>query len=382
MRLKSYFARDVKSALALAEQELGPDAMLVDSKKAPPEARHLGEFEVVVAAGVPDAPAPVEAPRAEAPAARGAPEPEPPSRMGAEIADIRRQVERMAAAVTRASLLVTAHTLPSAELAAAFAGLIENELEPSLAHDILNRIRERGVPPEAAALRRAVASELAGRFRVEARLGRGAGPRITALVGPCGAGKTSMIAKLAASHGLGARRPAQILSMDTYRVAASEQLRSYAAILGVGFQALETPSALAQALEECRGKGLVLIDTPGCGPADLYAAADLAGFLAGRDDIDTQLVLTASMRPADLSRVVDRFEMFRPQRLIFTRLDEAGAFGSLVNESVRTGKPISFLAAGQQVPEDFEPATAERITGLVAGGGAGAEAGTGVQRAA
>jgi flagellar biosynthesis protein FlhF len=381
MRLKSYFARDVKSALALAEQELGPDAMLVDSKKAPPEARHLGEFEVVVAAGVPE-PAPGEPARAEAPAARSAPEPEQAFRIGAEIADIRRQVERMAAAVTRASLLVTAHTLPSAELAAAFAGLIENELEPSLAHDILNRIRERGVPSDGASLRRAVAAELAGRFRVDARVGCGSGPRIAAFVGPCGAGKTSMIAKLAAAHGLGARRPAQILSMDTYRVAASEQLRSYAAILGVAFRALETPSALAQALEECRGKSLILIDTPGCGPADLDAAADLATFLSGREDIDTQLVLTASMRPADLSHVVDRFEMFRPQKLIFTRLDEAGAFGALVNESVRTGKPISFLAAGQQVPEDLEPATAERITELVMGRGAGAEAGLGVRRAA
>jgi flagellar biosynthesis protein FlhF len=160
-------------------------------------------------------------------------------------------------------------------------------------------------------------------------------------------------------------RPVHIISMDSYRVAASEQLRSYAAIMGVAFQALETTGALAQALEEHSNKDLVLIDTPGFGPRDFDAAEELARFLASRPDIDTHLVLTASMRSADLSRVVDRYEVFRPAKLLFAKLDETGTFGPILNQVVRTGKPVSFLAAGQQIPEDLEPATKERVLDLL-----------------
>jgi flagellar biosynthesis protein FlhF len=109
----------------------------------------------------------------------------------------------------------------------------------------------------------------------------------------------------------------------------------------------------------------VLIDTPGYGSRDFDAAEELAQFLAGRRDIDTHLVLTASMRSADLSRVVDRFERFRPSKLLFSKLDETATFGPILNQVVRTGKPLSFLAAGQQIPEDLEPATIERVLHLL-----------------
>src|SRR5208337_4770648 len=105
------------------------------------------------------------------------------------------------------------------------------------------------------AFRGALAEELTSRFQVQPVLGRGeANPRIVALVGPPGCGKTTTLVKLAVNYGLAARRPVMLLSMDTYRVAAAEQLRSYAAILGVGFQVVETVAALAQNLEENRGK--------------------------------------------------------------------------------------------------------------------------------
>ncbi len=353
MQLKSYYARDVKTALALARQELGPEAMLVDSRKAPPEAQHLGACEVVVATGM-DRPAPAPA--------------EPVVMSGgvaAELAALRRQMERMAMRVSRTTLVASAHTLDP-ELTGAFAELLEADLDAELAHSILNRMRGEGVPAGRDRLRLAMAAELAGRFRCEPGVGVGsAAPRIVALIGPCGAGKTTTLVKLAARFGLATRRPTQILSADTFRVAAAEQLRSYAAILGVGFRVVEGARGLAQALEELRRKDLILIDTPGYGPGDLDAAAELAELLGSREDVDVQLVLTASMRSADLSRVVDRFEPFHPRRLVFTRLDETEAFGPLVNEAVRTGKPVSFLCAGQRIPEDLEPATKDRIIELV-----------------
>jgi len=365
MRLKSYFTRNVESALALARQELGPEAMLVRSRKAPPEAAHLGQYEVVFAAPGDGSAGP--APETSAPDLfpPASPAPASLSRLSAEVAGLRRQIERMAAAVARSGLLASLAALPD-ELREVFSSFLGNEMDPDLAFDILSRLRAGPPCLTAAELRQTLIAELESRFQIDGRLGRGPGePRIVALVGPCGSGKTTTLVKLAVREGLKARRSTQILTMDNYRIAAAEQLRSYAAILGVGFQPLETIAALAQALEEHRRKGLILIDTPGYSLADLDGAADLARLLAGHPDIDTHLVLTASMKSADLSRVVDRFEVFQPGKLLFTRLDETESFGPIFSQAARTGKPISFLATGQQVPEDLEPATTGRILDLL-----------------
>ena len=111
--------------------------------------------------------------------------------------------------------------------------------------------------------------------------------------------------------------------MDTYRVAAADQLRSYAAILGVGFQMLETVAALAQAIEENRGKELIFIDTPGWLRRH-GSGRGLAHFLSTRGDIDTHLVLPASMKAADLARWWMRSKSCG-RRLLFTKLDETSS---------------------------------------------------------
>jgi flagellar biosynthesis protein FlhF len=210
--------------------------------------------------------------------------------------------------------------------------------------------------------------EVRSRFAVESCLGRGESPpHVTALVGPSGSGKTTTLAKLAVQYGLASRRPVHLLSVDTFRIAAAAQLRSFASILGVGFQVLETVAALAQAIADNRGKELILIDTPGFGPADMEADCGLAQFLSSRSDIDTQLVLSSSMKAADVTRMVDRFEIFRPQRLLFTRLDETESFGPIFNEAVRTAKPLSFFANGQRIPEDLEAVTWDRLVERLVG---------------
>ena len=131
--------------------------------------------------------------------------------------------------------------------------------------------------------------------------------------------------------------------MDIHRVAAAEQLRSYAAILGVGFKHWKPVGALAQTIEENRGKELIFIDTPGLGAGDLDDSMGLARFLSTREAIDTHLVLSSSMKSADLARMVDAFEVFHPRRLLFTKLDETGSLGPFSTKRSRTGKPLSFF---------------------------------------
>ena len=372
MKIKSYFARTVEDAMAMARLEMGSEAMLVNSRKAPPETRGRGEYEVVFADLQEKGQAPDET-------AGGAP---PPSRqpsgdrLSTEVAELKRELEEMRRTLTRSAFAPSQWLASSPDISEAYAALTANEVGPELAREIVQAAATRSSGPRSPVARaagggadafpRALAEELESRITAEPLLGKGdLRPRIVALVGPPGAGKTTTLVKLAVNYGLAARRPALLLSMDTYRVAAADQLRSYAAILGVGFQVLETVAALAQAIEEHRGKDLLLIDTPGFGFGDMDHAGALARFLAGRGDVDAQLVLSSSMKSADLTRVVDSFEIFRPQRLLFTKLDETGSFGPILNEAARTGKPLSFFGTGQRIPEDLETASRSRVSGLV-----------------
>src|ERR1022692_1435839 len=379
MKIKSYYSRTVEDAMAAARQEMGPDAMLVNSRKAPLEVRHLGEYEVVFA-NVGQALAPAEA-SLNLPGERAepftVPQAPPGNRLSTEVAELKKELEGMRHAITRTAYAPTQWTGVSPDFSDAYAALTAAEVSAELAREIVqaagDRLNGQELAPgratsktHGAAFQRALMEETASRFTADGTLGRGpATPRIVALVGPPGSGKTTTLVKLAVNYGLAARRPVLLLSIDTQRVAAADQLRSYAAILGVGFQVLETVSSLAQAIEENRGKELIFIDTPGYGFSDMDGVSDLARFLSTRSDIDPQLVLPASMKSADLSRIVDSFEIFRPQRLLFTKLDETGSFGPILNESARTGNPLSFFTNGQRIPEDLETASRGRLAELV-----------------
>jgi flagellar biosynthesis protein FlhF len=385
MKIKSYYSRTVEDAMAAARQEMGPDAMLVNSRKAPPEVRHLGEYEVVFA-NVAGAVAPAEATlRLPGELREATPVPQAPAgnRLSSEVAELKKELEGMRHAITRTAYAPAQWIGVSQDLSDAYAMLTAAELSAELAREIVqaagDRLNGQRLPPgratprsDGSAFQRALTEEISSRFTTEGTLGRGPEtPRIVALVGPPGSGKTTTLVKLAVNYGLAARRPVLLLSIDTHRVAAADQLRSYAAILGVGFQLLETVSSLAQTIEENRGKELIFIDTPGLAYGDLEDAESLAHFLATRGDIDTHLVLPASMKAADLSRMVDAFEILRPQHLLFTKLDETTSYGPIFSEAARSGKPLSFFAAGQRIPEDLEAASSERVLDLVLAGAAG-----------
>ena len=359
MRLKSFFAPTVEAALAQGSRELGPEAMIVQSRKSPLEWRHLGEWEVVLA----DTETRTATDGAELRAGGLADAP-----LARELGELRRQMDAMRRSLSRSAVSRPQWLAPSSAAAEIFAALVEAEVDSPLAGEIAEAAAARVGPgaEHADAVRRAAAQEIENRFETDARLGRAGGSgRVVALVGPPGSGKTTTLVKLAVTYGLSARLPVVLISADNCRIAAADQLRAYAAILGVGFELVETTRALEQALHLHRAKELILIDTPGFAAAEMDAAADLAGFLAMRGEIDTHLVLSASMKSADITRAVDRFEIFRPAKLLFTRLDETESLGPILTEAARTRKPVSFFTAGQQIPEHLEPATAGRLIELI-----------------
>jgi flagellar biosynthesis protein FlhF len=339
MKLKSYFSGTVEAAMELAQKELGEDALLINARPSTIETRSLGAYEVVF--GVP--------PKAEAEAQ------ESPSirvtsgeSLAKDVAELKREIERMALTLRGGG--TAPQTMAPARPSDLYNALVDSELDPELARQV------------------AAGARLEDLFEVDATPGRrGAARTVIALVGPPGVGKTTTLAKLAVRFGLTSRKPSYILSADVYRIAAAEQLRSLAAILGIGFEVAETSISLAQALEEHRAKDWVFIDTPGLAAGEMEDGAELAEMLASHPEIDTHLVLSASMKPADLSRVIDRYEIFQPKKLLFTRLDETDRLGALVNEAARRSLPISFLSTGQQIPDDLEAATKEFIADKVRG---------------
>jgi|SRR5579871_228964 len=351
--VKSYFAATVEEAMEQAHQELGPEALLLNSRPAPPEARQRGAYEVVFGCR-PASAAPSTAPAANVP--------DPVDDLRKRMEELRDMVSRMRPVRNAPMDGCVSDVLLNAGVDAELAVDIEAAVHHRLRNQSvvqMGRLKQAGFDP--VAIRRETAAELESRFTTAPEIGR-----VTALVGPPGSGKTTCLIKLAINLGLARRRPVRLISTDNVRIAAAAQLQTYAELLGAPFTLAETPTAAGHAIDAAPPEALVLIDTPGYSAANEDSAAELAHFLRSRQEIDTHLVLTASMRPADLRRVAARFEPFQAAKLLFTHLDEAGSSAAMLCEAARTGKPLSFFSTGQMVPEDWEPASKERVTGLLA----------------
>ena len=211
-------------------------------------------------------------------------------------------------------------------------------------------------------LRAAVSASINDAVRVETGIGDKMKHAVLALVGPAGTGKTTAIAKLAIRYGLGQRRPALLISADNQRIAAPEQLKRTAAVVGVRFEHAPSLRALGQLLEDNPNHGLILIDTPGYSARELGEAGPLAQFLASRGEIQRHLVLPANARGTDIARVCSAYEIFRPTHLFYGRMDETTLFGPVLNEAMGRGLPLSFFSTGPEVPEDLTEASVEFLT--------------------
>ncbi len=186
--------------------------------------------------------------------------------------------------------------------------------------------------------------------------------KVVMLVGPTGVGKTTTIAKLASQFTQGpTRMKTVIVTLDTYRVAAVEQLRVYARILKVPVEVAVTPEELPACVARHPDAGLVLVDTAGRSPQDPEGNRELAEIVKLKMAMETHLVLSA---PTDLSvqeEIVRRYSSIPVHRVLLTKLDESPHLGRLFNLIHQAGLPVSYLTMGQRVPEDLEQATRKLI---------------------
>lgn len=186
-----------------------------------------------------------------------------------------------------------------------------------------------------------------------------------ALVGPTGVGKTTTLAKIAALCIGRFRKSVALITIDTYRIAAVEQLKVYGEIMGLPVDVVLTPKQFRQAIHNHRDKDVILIDTAGRSPKDKISIEELSTFLVEDLAIEKHLVLSAGTRDAELIETISQFQKLNLDRTIFTKIDECSNLGVILNTQLKNPTPLSFITNGQRVPEDILEIDREAVARLV-----------------
>ncbi len=190
-------------------------------------------------------------------------------------------------------------------------------------------------------------------------------PKIVALIGTTGVGKTTTIAKIAAKYVLERGVSVALVTADTYRISAVDQLRTYSDIIGLPLEIVYSPEELKPALRKHRDKKLILIDTAGRSQNNDYQMDELKEFLAVEPSIEKHLVLSATTKERDAEAILERFSVCRPDRILMTKTDETESIGFIVNLLFDRRLAMSYLTTGQSVPDDIEPAKPEALARLM-----------------
>lgn len=186
-------------------------------------------------------------------------------------------------------------------------------------------------------------------------------PNVYMFLGPTGVGKTTTLAKIAARLALVENKKIGLITADTYRIAAVEQLKTYSEILGIPLEVIYEASELQDAIERFKDKDYILIDTAGRSHKSKELKSDYDELVRYLKDVKIYLVMSMTTSFKDLKSIIDSYGFLKEYRLLFTKLDEATSYGNILNMKVLTGKPLSYFTIGQSVPDDIEVADKERI---------------------
>jgi flagellar biosynthesis protein FlhF len=408
MKVKTFHALTMQDAMRAIKEELGPDAIILSSKEVHQGGRMLRVFnrpvlEVMAACEqdpllrgqapesmaqplLPESPVPAQAVTSfhaalqsvmapsPSPIESTVPDPAAPPNPAAGERWKRHRLQRLRAELREVSRLLGESLPPETQpmetgkppvIARLCRSFVQQGMRPSTAEVLGDDLLERLGPDEcrhegavATALQEAIACRIGISGPI---LGREGGRAIGLILGPSGAGKTSIVTKLAAHHRIELGQSVAVVTFDAYREVAVDQLRHYARTLGVPFAAAQSPQQLHQGLRRHGRADVVLIDMPGVGPEDVSAAAQLHRLIGEESVITTHVVLPASSQEKDLRRILERVKDLPLLRLLFTKLDDTESFGTIFDVARHTGLPLSYWGVGQRVPEDIELASPERL---------------------
>jgi flagellar biosynthesis protein FlhF len=376
MEVKTYRASSMQEALLLVRKDLGPSAAVLHTRDVPlsrllawlPGMRRIevtASADVVVPSRLP--------PRAAPPPPAAAPAPIARDTKGLVRDEVRGQLNELHAMVEDLCRRTRAgghQELPEA-LFGLYTDLIDGDVSEELARELVERVRGEIFGAELndarlvkAHICRIIEEDITVRGPIVLTPGR---CRLVALVGPTGVGKTTTIAKLAANYRLREKRKVGLITVDTYRIAAVEQLRTYADIIDLPMKVVSTSREMRDAVRAMSDLDLVLLDTAGRSPKDEVKIRELKALLAEAGADEVHLVLSSVASANALTSTAQRFAAAGTTALVLTKLDEATGLGNLL-PLLRTSKlPLSYLTNGQNVPDDIEPANSRRLARVVLG---------------
>ena len=377
MQIKRFEAKDMTSALRLIKTELGPDAVILSARSLKKENKLLG---LVKSAGV-EVTAAVDSYHLLAESKNAAfsgvlntyrryaqnnrPKPQHFRRGNGSRAKWRNERQPPQPSYDKPRI---AADDPRSDL---YKHLLAQEVKRDLATEIiagLDRQSARGRRNTADALIAEIVAVLHDKKQpTAARSLNRSGARVVAVVGPTGVGKTTTIAKLAARHAIEQHQHVALISLDSYRIGASAELNVYAQAIGTPFKTAATRAAFKAAVDGFREVDLILVDTPGLNPANPDEVDALKACLTGIDKIEIHLALSAMTKQSDLDIILKRLDALAVTDLIFTKLDESGTYGNIINLLSEHALPLSYLTSGRQEPAAIETGSLEKIVALLLG---------------
>ncbi len=379
MELRTYRAASMQEALMLVRQDLGPSAAVVHTRevgaagllrfvRGPRGIEVTASREVnVPSRRAPDGSAP-PAPRATVvPFEYG---PEQSEQFRQEVRGQLTGLQQMVESLSRRTRVSERQELPEAFFRL-YTELLDADIAEDEARDLVERVQQE--TPEAGeaafeSVRLRAQQVLESQIRISGPIATQPGQRrLVALVGPTGVGKTTTIAKLAANFRLRAKRRVGLITVDTYRIAAVEQLRTYADIIDLPMEVVSTPREMREAVAKMSDLDLILLDTAGRSPRDEVQIQELRAFLTESNADEVHLVLSSVCSSSTLLKTAERFTEVGATSLLITKLDEASTFGNLWPLLRTCPLPLSYLTDGQNVPDDIQPADRRRLARLVLG---------------
>jgi len=359
VKIKHYTAETLQEAMLKVKSDLGRDAVILHTRRFKQGGifgffgKDLFEVTATLEAKVPPVgTAPKRETASELPNNRV-------SALEAEMSQLRQAVE---------AVLVTKQ-VPKEQINSKMkALLLRNDVDPLVADkllkDVLQQVPGGADTPEARiCLEQRLYQCLS---RTEGIKLTGGKPKNVALLGPTGVGKTTTIAKLAANFTLIEEKRVALITADTYRIAAVEQLKTYGEIIGVPVEVVFTREELTDALARHADKDLILIDTAGSSPRNDKQVQELECLLAQLPDLEKHLVISATTKPRDAMDIVKRFAPREgAYKLIVTKVDESDTLGAIVNIMYSSQAVLSYITKGQSVPDDIELADAQKLAALI-----------------
>jgi flagellar biosynthesis protein FlhF len=279
----------------------------------------------------------------------------------ARAAQLERMISQLACGSSRDSDAIPA------ELFQTFANLLDAGVEHSDARELIMSVsQDRGSSPRGEQVRSRMREALLASLNCQGPIQCRQGSRhVVALVGPTGVGKTTTIAKLASNFHLQDGLRVGLVTTDTFRSAAVDQLRTYSQALGLPLEVAGSAEELQIALARLHDRELVLIDTAGRSPRDEPRLNELRGLLRGSPINEVQLVLSLTTSPATMADLAEQFRTIGPMGLLLTKLDEAPGAGTIYSATRRVSCALSYITTGQTVPDDIEIADPQRIVNML-----------------